>query len=55
MATRFQEVQYLLSAPLIDFGAVSAAKMGVVADFGPIPRPSRKRAMNMVYQELAKA
>lgn len=36
-------------------GAHSAAKIGVVADLGPIPNPRKKRAMNMWYHVFANA
>lgn len=36
-------------------GEHSAAKMGVVADLGPMPKPRTKRAMNMWYQLFVKA
>lgn len=36
-------------------GEHSAAKMGVVADLGPMPKPRKNRAMNMCHQVLVKA
>lgn len=39
-------------APRIPGGVVSAAYTGTVADFGPIPKPRAKRAMNMCHHEL---
>src|SRR5687768_7602347 len=39
----------------MSFGAHSAANMGVVADFGPMPKPRKKRAMNMCHQVFVKA
>lgn len=42
-------------APRSFGGEHSAAKMGVVADLGPMPKPRKKREMNMCHQLLVKA
>lgn len=45
----------MTKAPRSLGGAHSAAKIGVVADLGPIPNPRKKRAMNMWYQVFVNA
>lgn len=42
----------ITKAPLIWGGEHSAAKMGQVADFGPIPNPKKNLAINMCHHEL---
>lgn len=41
-------------APLIAGGVDSAAKIGTVADFGPIPSPKKNLATNMCHQAFTK-
>jgi hypothetical protein len=45
----------IVKAPLIDFGADSAAYTGVVEDFAPTAKPSANRAMRRLYQLSAAA
>lgn len=44
----------IVRAPLIDAGLLSAAYMGTVALFGPIPSPKTSRAKNMCCQVCVK-
>lgn len=41
-------------APRIAGGVISATYIGTVADFGPMPNPRKKRAMNICHHVLTK-
>lgn len=55
MPNAVQTCHCITSDPRIGAGEHSAAKIGTVADLGPMPKPRKKREMNKCHQVFVQA